>query len=95
MGKFLDSIVEMTLKNHESKIEKENKKIASSAKSYYKIAVDNIKKAAKKGFSYTRIKIKGENSLIIAKIVDKKLADEGFDTVIKTGMIDSCIDISW
>ncbi len=95
MGKFLDSIVEMTLKKHKSNIEKENKKIASLAKSYYGDSVDSIKKAAKKGYSYARIKIKGENSLIIAHMVDKKLVDEGFDTVIKTGMIDSCIDISW
>lgn len=95
MGKFLDSIIEMAIKKHESNFEKEQKKIVSSAKSYNEAAVDSIKKAAKKGLFYTSITIKGENSLIIAHMVEKKLVEEGFKVNIKTGMINCYVNVSW
>lgn len=95
MGKFLDSIIEMAIKKHESNFEKEQKKIASSAKSYNKAAVDSIKNAAKKGLFYTSITIEGENSLIIAHMVEKKLVEEGFNVRVGTGVVNCYVNVSW
>ncbi len=95
MGKFLDKIIEITIKKNKNDFEKEQKKIFSSAKSYYEKAVGNIEKAAKKGLFHTSITVNGEDSLMIAHMVEKKLTEEGFYADIETLWSGTNIKVAW